>query len=79
MTEWEPIAQAPKDGTRVITLVQGFKPTIGWWNGKEWTNDQKVHSDPIWEEFYFTISGEDKGYEPTHFMYLPEPPNGVKE
>lgn len=38
MDNWQPIETAPKDGSHIITLVKGFRPTVGWWDGKEWTN-----------------------------------------
>lgn len=38
MNSWRDIGTAPKDGTEIITVVAGFKATVGWYDGKKWCN-----------------------------------------
>lgn len=34
---WRPIAEAPRDGTRVLLHVEGVdRPVLGQWDGSEW-------------------------------------------
>ena len=64
MTAWQPIATAPKDGTRILAYYPPFAGTSGdivtirWvlWNG----------------EHYWATSPT--GDDPTHWQSLPEPP-----
>jgi hypothetical protein len=76
VTTWQPIATAPKDGTRILL----FRPTadcalhcvIGYWN-----NDTRRHSPrPYWShdaEHVFGIK-EARRSQPAFWMPLPEGP-----
>lgn len=33
---WQPISEAPKDGTDVLIYDDEFGPEMGGWNGKYW-------------------------------------------
>lgn len=57
---WQPIVTAPKDGTWVLTLVNGFVPDVCFWNGA-WCTDENIDPATVY-------------YEPTHWMPLPPPP-----
>lgn len=75
MTDWKPIATAPKDGTEVLIYeqrgdqhirqvakyVESFKMKDGVWQPAEW-NWTEAHGEG------YAI------YEPTHWAPLPEPP-----
>lgn len=69
LREWQPIVTAPKDGTEVLL----YRPSVqcerkvftgniitgcGWANGK-WNSEGAICSS---------------GYEPTHWMPIPDPP-----
>lgn len=70
---WQPIETAPKDGTRVLTVVRGFVVCIGWWfsdAGKWMTTDAEDYADDgAWE---YQVSNS--VYLPTHWMPLPAGP-----
>lgn len=73
--QWQPIETAPKDGTRIITLVCGFKPTIGWWGENGWTNDQAEATERLIDiADWLVVDDGTSGYSPTHWMPLPPPP-----
>jgi hypothetical protein len=71
--EWQPIETAPKDETRVLTVISGFEVCIGWWfidAGKWMTMDAEDYDDDgSWE-----YSVENTEYYPTHWMPLPGVP-----
>ena len=78
--EWQPIETAPKDGTRLLTIVTKFpncRPAIGWWNviADKWmaSDAEDFHTEEDWQ-----IELESTFYEPTHWMPLPEPPKERK-
>lgn len=60
---WQPIETAPKDGTEILLFVDP-KPQVGAWHpkAKDWI-------DQSWEYFF-------QGPGPTHWMPLPEAPEG---
>lgn len=67
---WQPIETAPKDGTRILVVGNGWKyPNILWWSAihKEWI-------DNILDEHYRFPDHVAWGYIPTHWMPLPEAP-----
>jgi hypothetical protein len=70
MTEWQPIATAPRDGTDIlVTMTHGL-------GDEEWDNIQWVDyclTDENWIIFKRRI---DIPFPPTHWMPLPDPPNG---
>lgn len=68
--DWQPIETAPRDGTEIITVVKGFVPTIGWYDGNEWLNHALLY-DAVSS---FLVDCDDIRYNPTHWMPLPEPP-----
>jgi hypothetical protein len=72
MTEWQPIATAPKDGT-VILVTNGWNIACARWDDDSWpyaANNARWsisdwHNDPI------HLRG---GYMSTHWMPLPSLP-----
>lgn len=64
-SDWRQIAEAPKDGTRVLLFgIEGYDVVIGFWNS--------YHVPHHWCYSGETVHSE--GNEPTHFQPLPEPP-----
>lgn len=63
---WQPIETAPKDGSS-ITLANAAKSISGFWHSKDsdWLSNELVPCAI--------------GFEPTHWMPLPEPPKGGAE
>jgi len=76
---WKPIETAPKDGTRILAVVIGYRVCISYWfvdAGKWMTLDSEDFSDD--EEWNKEIT--DTFYSPNYWMPLPEAPiNAVKE
>lgn len=69
---WQPIATAPKDGTRVLIWGPNSDTVVCYWN--EWAHE------PKWQPAAVEASGA-QGYpdvtirgEPTHWMPLPAAP-----
>lgn len=63
--KWETIKTAPKDGTRILALSNGWVEVVAWRKMHDgfqnWgTDDESVY-----------CQGQ---YNPTHWMPLPEPP-----
>lgn len=58
MTRWTPIATIPKDGTRVLLLLQNGFVTTGRWGGKH-----------IWSQQHLPVT-----LTATHWAPLPEDP-----
>lgn len=77
MTAWQPIETAPKDGTRIL-LFDGMGIAIASW----WVPDPTDFDDD--DDFDEPLPGwcvesaecVEFWHEPTHWMPLPEPPNG---
>ena len=65
-SEWQPIAEAPKDGTWVLLggCAYGYEITVGRW----WKNWDRINGYTGWADF------SSKGFEPTHWQPLPLPP-----
>lgn len=73
-SHWQPIATAPKDGTRVLLAEPGYLTGMpvhnlvtGWWcpsahyfEGGSWCDDRHISENVL----------------ATHWMPLPEPPAG---
>ena len=70
MSKWQPIETAPTDGTRIL-VWEGFYECVElvWWRWKQ-----------TGEEAYgtWTTNGI-SGYNPTHWMPLPDPPLDAEE
>lgn len=68
MSEWQPIETAPRDGTLVLLWWDGdFAPVGFWQDGWVYTMTQARNLDGAVIDILL-------GYEPTHWMPLPEPP-----
>jgi len=68
MSDWQPIATAPKDGTTVLLFAPGWDSAkTGWTFGKD-----------DWQDCPFHHHGY-PAYEPTHWMPLPAPPSPTHE
>ena len=59
--EWQPIETAPKDGTRVLLVIDH-----GEWGDKVWTG--------LWADGWIISYGKTSN-KPTHWMPLPVPPS----
>lgn len=73
MTNWQPIETAPKDGTTILC----YFPLEGL--GKSWCRVVPVFFDEHigfkgWTFASRAASGFSRGFEPTHWQPLPEPP-----
>ena len=78
MSEWQPIASAPKDGTTVL-VFNG--PNVGFYT------PEGSMGTAVWREQAFPDAIESwcaadccdgvTTYDPTHWMPLPEPPEGA--
>jgi hypothetical protein len=72
--EWQPIETAPKDGTRILAVVQGFRPAVAYWQNNRGVFDfidaEDMPSPEAWDEY---LRNEPE-WTPTHWMPLPEPP-----
>lgn len=69
MAEWQPIETAPRDGTVILGFDSGViaamcfvKPIFG--------------GIPAWELADLAWPNESMSAYPTHWMPIPEPPNG---
>lgn len=60
---WQPIATAPRDGSRIILSLYRGRSNV-WVVEDGWNVDDDTWSD-------------DPGLNPTHWMPLPEPPEGA--
>lgn len=74
MTEWQPIATAPKDGTWV--LLTGGEISYGW----DSDDQPRVVIGQFAGEEGWHFAWYDSGFygeyiSPTHWMPLPEPPH----
>lgn len=72
MNEWQPIATAPKDGTKIdLWFPRGGENgrfTNCFWKGDTWWYG---FDSPDEQYECFTTNGK---AQPTHWMPLPEPP-----
>ena len=63
---WQPIETAPRDGTPILSCVEGDpEPVIAWWDKWEYGCYWKTLNE------YYAM---DRGRIPTHWMPLPQPP-----
>ena len=63
MTEWQPIETAPRDGTEILA-AQLVRET-------EWIRQVCVFFAGEW-----MVSWDHRSMDPSHWMPLPEPPEG---
>ena len=65
--QWQPIADAPKDGTEVLCARFGESPRDGYWS-VDWYRQPKDKAGFLgWGRF-------NNSWLPTHFMYKPPEP-----
>ena len=69
MTDWQPIATAPKDGTWV--LLGDFKEALA----EEHSYGVARFHDGIWQDGYQPKWYWDAAFDPTHWKPLPPPPD----
>ena len=69
MTEWQPIATAPKDETVLIYI-----PNDGWGIGVEIAHSSSDDPDGNWYSSLY--QGGPIDVDPTHWQPLPDPPSG---
>lgn len=68
--QWKPISQAPKDGTRVLIYTSVGNPsTFEGVHIAEWASSDEH------EERWFIPAESGFAINPSHFMFLPDPPN----
>lgn len=81
MSEWKPIAWAPKDGTKVLLFFQPRRLCIGRFvHDQSFMNGELVRDSARWvveTGLFISIAGEEPPV-PTHWMTLPDPP-GVSQ
>lgn len=73
MNQWQPIETAPKDGTEIILYFPSLVHSIqiaNWHHAEYFTNGKKTFESCRWT--IGSILGDPP--EPTHWMFLPEPP-----
>ena len=68
-SDWQDIATAPKDGTRVL-LSRPDGIVIGFWNSERFAQKPK----PFWARDIFFSKTLERNNQPSHWMPLPEPP-----
>lgn len=82
MSEWQPIETAPKDGTTLLLAINR-EVVVSQWDAEPFCS----HDNPYWldmsgccptYECFRTYDEEEfpEGEVITHWMPLPEPPNG---
>lgn len=65
LSGWRPIAEAPRDGQRVLLVSSGGEAWAGYWR-----DARKAPYVAGWTRF----NCADVGWEPTHWQPLPPPP-----
>lgn len=79
--KWQPIEAAPKDGTNILL----YRPTAYSWaqvtvGSYDPNNFAKKNPRPYWQVMLSRIGvAEQRSWEPTHWMPLPEPPTQDSE
>jgi uncharacterized protein DUF551 len=71
MIDWQPIETAPRDGTNIM-LYYPLKEVNESWEGIVFCYWNKWENNWVWSgRARRTFS---RGFQPTHWMPLPEPP-----
>jgi hypothetical protein len=76
VSEWRPIATAPKDGTRVL-IADSENVESGRWSAAFTLHSMRTITIPAgWDDDRYDAAHtfEREGKQPTHWMPLPEPP-----
>lgn len=73
--DWQPIETAPKDGRTILVFDDGEVVTVKWryddrWGGA-WGSEDYIQDGSIYDDALIAHS-------PTHWMPLPDPPQGVE-
>lgn len=73
MREWNPnMDEAPRDGTRILLVLAGYQPAVGYFDGEFW--EYQDAGDFAEEEHWLAWQERSGVWLPTHWMPLPEPP-----
>lgn len=73
---WKSIKSAPKDGTKILLVVQGFEVCMGHFRDGVWfpLDAQDFFDESMWEQYQKHRKQYGAEYVPTHWMELPEQP-----
>ncbi len=71
--EWQPIATAPKDGTRILTWGCLHDDS-----GIDMGESPRVELTKFSDVYHSWVSEEIGSHEPTHWMPLPKPPTAQR-
>jgi hypothetical protein len=74
---WQPIETAPKDGRDIIVMYIHIETPIV--HAAFWLEDEDATEETGWWTYDWSEVSRtkmDEHYTPTHWMPLPEPPNG---
>ena len=71
-TKWQPIETAPKDGVAKLLIDADEVQVVGWY-GKH--NHVPIYG---WIRPIELYGEEVDGFDPTHWMPLPDPPRGER-
>jgi hypothetical protein len=81
MSEWQPIATAPKDGTAVLVYGPGMRPEDSGYSIAVWNDNAAMllmgksgFSAMVAGWIAYSDSQIDIESQPTHWMPLPAPP-----
>lgn len=77
MNEWRPIANAPKDGTKLLLFIPEYRQPIhiGWFHDSTTIEYGKVARESRhWMTGAWPSFSTDKNPEPSHWMPLPAHP-----
>lgn len=67
--DWQPIASAPKDGTKILACREGGRVSIWRWSDDRYAKQPR----PFWSSMNSKTT--DRANQPTHWMPLPAPPD----
>ena len=66
---WQPIETAPKSGEHILLVSKGGAVWLGHWRDAD--------TPPRWGAGWTRFNCADLGWEPTHWMPLPSPPEST--
>lgn len=84
MTEWQPIATAPKDGTDIFVYVRGdtVYPTAASYKSSAYFKQEYGDSEYMAEGWYWSFGYpsdfHEETLEPSHWMPIPAMPGEIK-